>query len=121
MITIERSTTHFALSMQIVPMGNDLAVSLQGGDAPHVGAVALAVPHPGLRTQGKTDASVSLLVVTGHKEDQLARKIAYTLATHGNRTVSVTCGIHMDNATDQDIAMVLETADTMLRQALLEL
>ena len=121
MTVIERTTPHFDLCMRILPMGRDLIVSLQGGDTPHVGAVALAVPHPGLRTPDKTDATVSLLAVTGHKEDRLARKIAYSLAMHGNRTVSVTCGIHVDNATDEIIALVIELTDDMLEQALREL
>ncbi|NDV25387.1 hypothetical protein [Desulfovibrio sp. JC010] len=121
MIHIEKTTPRFTLILTIQRMGKDLNVCLYGGDSPHIGAVALAVPHAGLRDPEKADASVSLLTVTGHKEDELARKISYTLATASNCTVSAVCGIHLENAEKQEIAEVLAVADQMLEQALQEL
>ena len=121
MIRIEKTTPRFTLTMTVERMGKDFNVSLYGGDEPHIGALALAVPHPGLRDREKVDASVSLLTVCGHKEDELARKISYALATAFDCTVSVACGIHLDNATPQEIADVLEAADEVLEQALSEL
>ncbi|TIH17450.1 hypothetical protein D0S45_07290 [Marinifilum sp. JC120] len=118
MIRIEKTTFRFTLVMTIERMGKDLSVNLYGGDEPHIGAVALAVPHAGLRDREKVDGSVSLLTVCGHKEDDLARKISYELATSFNCTVSVSCGIHLENATPQEIADVLKAADEMLKQSL---
>ena len=121
MIRIEKDTPRFKLVLAAQPMGNDLNVSLYGGDVPHIGAVALAVPHAGLSDPEEVDASVSLLTVTGHKEDELARKISYTLATAFNCTVSVACGIHLDQATGQEIYDVIKAADNLLEQALQKL
>ncbi|NDV21199.1 hypothetical protein [Desulfovibrio sp. JC022] len=121
MIRIEKTAPRFTLVMTIEHMGKDLNVSLYGGDDPHIGAVALAVPHAGLRNREKIDASVSLLTVCGHKEDELARKFSYELASTFNCTVSVVCGIHLENATRQEITDVLETAHQMLEQALKDL
>ncbi len=121
MISIERKTSRFSLKMDIVRLGKDLSVCLYGGDVPHIGAVAMATPHPGLSIREKTDASVSLLAVTGHKEDQVARKVAYTLAVHVDATISVTCGIHLDDATEVEISQVLKVVDILLEQALEEL
>ncbi|WP_421900382.1 hypothetical protein [Maridesulfovibrio sp.] len=121
MIRIEKTTSRFTLTMTVERMGKDFNVSLYGGDGPHIGAVALAVPHPGLRDQEKVDASVSMLTVCGHKEDELARRISYALATAFNCTVSVACGIHLDNATPQEIKAVLEVSDQILGQALKDL
>lgn len=118
MIVIEQQTSRFDLLMSIVPMGNDLCVSLSGGDVPHVGAVAMAVPHPGLRTPEKTDASLSVLCVTGHKEADLAQKVAHALATDRNCTVTVSCGIHLDNATQEEIADVLHASNAIIAKAL---
>lgn len=117
MISIEKTTKRFTLRMEILRMGKDLCVALHGGDTPHIGAVALAVPHPGIGDKNKTDASVSLLTVTGHKEDELARKIAYNLATEKDCTVSVSCGIHLDSATPKEIAEVLAVTDELLEEA----
>lgn len=121
MIRIEKRTPRFTLKMSIERMGQDLNVSLHGGDVAHIGAVALAVPHPGLRDKEEVDASVSLLAVTGHKEDELARKISYALATAFNCTVSAACGIHLENATAQEIKDVLKVSDQLLEQAINEL
>ncbi len=118
MISIEEKTARFTLHMVITHMGEDLCVALYGGDTPHIGAVALAVPHPGLGNKNKNDASVSLLTVTGHKEDKLARKTAYALATERNCTVSVSCGIHLDNASRAEISAVLASADELLEKAI---
>jgi len=121
MITIEKKTARFNLQMTIVRMGRDLCISLAGGDTPHIGAVALAIPHSGLRAKNKIDASVSILTVTGHKEDELARKISKTVAAALNCTVSVSCGIHLEGATQKEISEILNTADEILNQALKEL
>ncbi|WP_320173036.1 hypothetical protein [Maridesulfovibrio sp.] len=121
MLRIEKTTSRFTLIMTIERMGKDLNVSLYGGDEPHIGAVALAVPHAGLRDREKVDSSVSLLTVCGHKEDELARKISHALATACNCTVAVACGIHIDNATPQEIKDVLAAADEMLEKVVGEL
>ena len=118
LISLTRETERFSLTMSIVRMGSDLNVSLFGGDAPHVGAVALAQPHPGLRTPEKTDASVSVLAVTGHKEDRLAAKVAQTLASALDSRVCVACGIHLDNGSGQEIQTILRVADAILEEAL---
>lgn len=121
MIRIEKTTPRYKLMMSIERMGKDLNVSLYGGDKAHIGAVALAVPHAGLRDRENIDASVSLLTVCGHKEDELVRNISYTLATALNCTVSVSCGIHLEDATKREIMDVLKSAELMLEQALKDL
>lgn len=118
MISVQKKTSRFVLYMTITSMGDDLCVSLYGGDSPHIGALALAIPHPNLRDPEKIDASVSMLAVTGHKESELAKKIAFTLATNFNSTVSVSCGIHLDNASSEDITDVLGASKKMLEEAI---
>jgi hypothetical protein len=118
-LRIKKETERFILEMVLVRMGRDLCVSLSGGDTPHIGAVALAVPHAGLSDPLKTDASVSLSTVTGHKEDELARKIAYRLAVKFNCTVSASCGIHIDNARKEEIFSILNAADAITDEAII--
>ena len=117
MIRIDRSTERFALRMAIEDMGRDLNVSLCGGDSPHIGAVALAVPRPSLRHPDLTSASVSVVTVTGHKEDDLARSVGRALASTLGRTVAVSCGIHLDNAAEREIDQVLQLVSDMVAEA----
>ena len=97
------------VSARIIPCGNDLLVCIEGGDSPHIGAVALGIPRPGLSNPTKTSASASVLCVTGHKEDELARSAALRLSSHYNCRVVITVGIHIDDAQPEDLAK-LETA-----------
>ena len=90
----------------ITKCGRDLNVCIGGGDTYHIGAVALAIPRPSLADTSQISASVSVLCVTGHKEDDLARTTALTLACKLNARTVVTCGLHIDNATPQDIQIL---------------
>lgn len=114
---IRHQAERFTLHLTITPLGSDLQVMLIGGDKPHIGAVALAVPHPGLKDPKRIDATVSVLAMTGHKEDELARIFARTLACALNVTVCATCGIHLHQATHKDIEDILCATDELLREA----
>jgi hypothetical protein len=86
-----------------VLVGADLSVTLGGGPAPHVGALALGVPRPSLADPSLVSASVSVLTVTGHKEDELARSWAHALAAEFDCRAVVSAGIHIDGATGDDL------------------
>ncbi len=103
--------------MNIEAMGRDLCVSFSGGDTPHIGAVALAVPYTEKHRTDKTYASVSTLTVTGHRDDGLAREAAHALAVKSGSTVTVSCGIHLDDATADEIEAVLEAARSLIADA----
>lgn len=121
MISLIKKTPRFTLEMKVIHMGKDLCVALSGGDAPHIGAVALAIPYPRLSDNNKIDASVSLLNVTGHKEDELARRIAYKLSCACSCTVSVSCGIHLKEASKREISAVLEASEELIEEAFIKL
>ncbi len=90
-----------------VNMGLDLSISVSGGDRPHIGAVALAISRPSLSDSDRTSATTSVLAITGHKEDELAKMIAHGLASSLSCNVSVSCGIHM-NKINPDILTILQ-------------
>ncbi len=91
------------LCAEAIPMGDGWNVSLTGGEKPHIGAVALAIPRPSLKTAGKISATVSVLAVTGHKEDEFAKKAAHFLSSALNLPVVVVAGIHIDNIKKEEI------------------
>jgi len=80
-----------------------------GGNKPHVGAVALAIPRISLTGRGRS-ASVSILTVPGHKDDELARPAALKLAASLNCPVTVIAGVHIDDITLQEIGLVRDNA-----------
>ena len=94
-----------------VLMGGDVSLCLAGGPGPHIGAAALAVPRGSLQENGRLSASASVLCVTGHMEDLLARRAALKIAAHLNRRVVVSAGLHLDDAGPEDIELLQANSD----------
>lgn len=98
----------------VVLCGKDLNICFAGGDTFHIGACALAVPRPSLSDATAISSSASVLCVTGHKEDELARSAALKLSARFNTRVSVSCGLHIDNATSGDIELLFANYQRVL-------
>lgn len=78
--------------------GGDLAVVVCGGTRHHVGAVSLAQYEP-----ERDSATVSTLTAYTHRDDAVAAQFAKELSRKFKCTVSVTVGIHIDCADDEQI------------------
>jgi hypothetical protein len=91
-------------------IGTDLLVAIWGGEKPHIGAVATALPRPSLSDSRRISASASVYCFVGHKEDQLARTVALKIASALNTPVVVTAGIHWDNLDEAGIKTVLDNS-----------
>ena len=102
-LELEAERGRIKLRMTAQHLGEDLCVTLSGGDRPHIGAVALAGP----RTPS------SALCLPQHREGELAQRIASTLAAEFNVAVSVACGIHLDGILGNEILDVLEMAEEL--------
>ncbi|MGL4450404.1 MAG: hypothetical protein ACRCTZ_04320 [Sarcina sp.] len=83
--------------------GKDVNVAIIGGEKEHIGAVALAQPRKSLSDETKISATTSVICAMGHKEDELAKLVAESLAKQFNCIVSASVGIHIDNVTKDDI------------------
>ncbi|WP_418222759.1 hypothetical protein [Clostridium isatidis] len=106
MINLTKQFKNKEITLTALFMGRDLNVSIYGGDLPHIGAIALGIPRPSLEDKNKISSSVSLLTITGHKEDVIVQKLAKVLSKSLNSTVVVSCGIHYDNITLEDIEAI---------------
>ncbi|MFA7067535.1 MAG: hypothetical protein WC127_01025 [Acidaminococcaceae bacterium] len=93
----------YKISATVILCGIDVAVIIGGGEKSHIGAMGLASPRPSLQNKDVVSASVSVLCVLGHKDDLLARAAALRLASKFNVNVVVSVGLHLDNATTEDI------------------
>lgn len=102
----------YGMQATVTICGEDVSVQICGGELHHIGAVALAVPRPSLADADKTSASVSVLCVTGHKDDEFARMAADIFASRTGRLAVVSVGIHIDGAVREDI---LRLRDNFMR------
>ncbi len=91
--------------------GGDVTVIFGGGTHYHIGATALAVPRPSLADPNQMSASASVICVSGHKEDEIARRAALLLTSILNCIVVVSVGLHVDEASADDIKIMLDNFD----------
>jgi len=112
--TVTGGSGKYELRATLTFCGEDLLVSVTGGTRPHIGACAMAVPRESLKKDGSVSATASVLCNMGHKDDEPARRAALYLASHLERTVCVTCGIHVDDAEEKDLKAFLEAFEELL-------
>jgi hypothetical protein len=107
------------INMKAILIGEDLCVIISGGDRPHVGCVTLSVPRPSLADESIISSTTSVLNLVGHKDDEAARYVSHTLSSKLNKNVVVTCGIHVDNITVEEINITIKLL-TELTETLVE-
>lgn len=86
-------------------LGEDISVAVGGGTLDHIGAVSLGVYEP-----IRDSATISTISVFTHRDDAIASYFAKTISKDRKCTVSVSAGIHIDDATEDDIAILKENA-----------
>ena len=79
------------VTVRVERLGGDLHVLVHGGDAPHMGGMALAIPY--LSAGTRPSAYLSSLSVPGHKDEELWRRMAKRLAVEFDTKVVVAGGV----------------------------
>jgi len=80
--------------------GKDISVVVTGGTLAHIGAVSLAVYEP-----ERDSATVSTITVHTHRDDAVAAYFAKTISREMKCTVTVSAGLHVDDANAEDITV----------------
>lgn len=114
-IAVRTAGQAYNIEAEAVWIGPDLLVYVFGGEAPHIGAVAMAQPRPSLAEPDKTSATTSVFAYVGHKEDMLARQTAKALASALDTRVVVTAGIHWDDIPPEAIDIVLANSRELVK------
>lgn len=114
-IAVSSSGPHHNIEAEVVWIGSDLLVYIWGGDAPHIGAVAMAQSRPSLADPQVASSSASVFTYVGHKEEVLAKEAAEVLSAALETRVVVTAGIHWDNLEPEAIPVVLENSKELVR------
>ncbi|MCP4180252.1 MAG: hypothetical protein GY756_21010 [bacterium] len=96
-------------------IGKDILITVFGGDLPHIGAVAIAHPRPSLAGNSKISSSCSVICMLGHKEDDLAKLIAETIASRLNKSVVVTAGMHWNNFSKNDLKFFNKNIEKLIK------
>lgn len=119
-LSLKTGEGKFEVYLNAVFLGRDVAVTISGGEMPHIGAVAVAIPRKSLKGDGSDSASVSVICIPGHKEDELVQIIAKRLSTMWGCHVTVTAGLHIDRATSSDIEILNKNIETLISELVLK-
>ena len=86
--------------------GEDLCVSICGGEREHIGAVSLAVYEP-----ERDSATVSTVTVFTHRDDRVSRRAAKFFSRALRCTVCVSAGVHIDAPAADELETLLKNCD----------
>lgn len=106
------------LTMEWIEAGEDLVVAVKGGDTPHIGCIMWGVPRTSLNDANKISSTISILNITGHQDDKVARPVLHRLICKLNRKICFTCGIHLDDVFPNEIEQAQELMNNLADQLL---
>lgn len=105
----------FAVSLEVSQTaGRGICAFVSGGTSPHVGGVAIAVPRPRSDGRGLT-CDMSQICIPGHKDVHAAAEAAKMIALATEQVVSVTAGLHVDDATDEQIRQLMTNVSEVVK------
>lgn len=99
------------IRMEAVLLHSGMNILLFGGDAPHIGSVAVLSPT----------GEMNIHTFPGHREDVICRTWAEAFQATEWKPAVISVGIHYDEIDRQGIQTVLDAADTLLSRLLEEL
>lgn len=105
-ISLSHTRDRFTVDGEALLVGTDVAITLWGGSAPHIGAVAMAIPRPSLKDKSVMSATSSVLTSPGHLEDGIVKGFSERVSAALNSTVVVSAGMHWDDMSLEDIDSV---------------
>jgi gallate decarboxylase subunit D len=117
-LKVSADKDRFEISAEVLEMGDDCLVAVWGGTRPHIGAVGMAQVRASLRDANEPSATSSVFTFVGHKEDGVAKMMAEELARRLKRNTVVAAGIHWDNLSENDIAVISALCQDILGKIL---
>lgn len=108
-IKVSYGEGRYKIHISSVVTSDGISVTITGGEKPHVGGVALCVPRPG-RSGGKISCDMWVSPVPGHKDTEVAVPVAEMVCLETGQTTAVVTGIHIDNAEEREIRVLVENS-----------
>lgn len=106
MLELSHQVLNYPLHIIIILMGEDLQVTIYGGIKPHLGACSIISPTQPLHTT----------VFPTHQDHYVTEMYAQRLFETFQCAVQVSCGIHYDQASAEDIHLIMQNMKEMLDQ-----
>ncbi len=108
-IKISHGEGKYKINISAIITGDGVAAVLTGGERPHVGGSALSVPRSG-NDAGKNRYDTWITPRPGHRDADVAALVARIICEDTGMTAAVTAGIHIDNASREEINILIENS-----------
>ncbi|AKF25631.1 hypothetical protein YH65_09750 [Sulfurovum lithotrophicum] len=87
----------YRVTLEFFEIGNDRLVIITGGEEAHIGSATLMDGKKGLQTISKK----------GHKDYVISEKMASIIYDTIEKDLLVVCGIHIENASKEEIDLLI--------------
>lgn len=108
----------YRVQISTIMTAQGIIVLMFGGEEPHVGSVAIAIPRPSLRDPTRISSTASVYTLVGHKDDEVAKPAAEKLARELNDVVVVIAGIHIEDAAEEEIKILMDNSHKVIEKLL---
>lgn len=88
-------------------LGEDLIITVGGGEKDHVGSVVISIPRKSRARESMLSVTSSVFNVSGHKDEVIIREVAEKACMACGCVVVCAGGVHVDNADERDIEMLV--------------
>ncbi len=107
----------YQVTISAITTDEGIAVVITGGTKSHVGAVVLSSPRSSLKDNSASCDSWIIPLPT-HKDDIIAKEIAESFCRQLKVPVSVTAGVHIDNASGDELMLLRQNCQNAGKQLL---
>jgi gallate decarboxylase subunit D len=99
----------------VVLCGADMVIIVGGGERPHIGALGASI-SPSVYTLDAVAkfSNPRLITFPNHKEGEIVRNAVTRLSDRLKRNVVVTAGLHITNASNDDIQLLVDNFNELV-------
>jgi hypothetical protein len=112
---LERKAGRHTVFLEAKDVGNDMLVTIYGGDEHHLGGVAIAYETKSHYRDAST-VSVSTLTFPGHKDYIVANSAAEKICSSLGKSTVVTTGIHYSHASKGEIDTIVKATEWLVNE-----
>ncbi|MHA1480907.1 MAG: hypothetical protein ACTSQZ_05750 [Candidatus Thorarchaeota archaeon] len=118
-MNLEKKVGSHTLILKAETIGCDYLVTIYGGDEHHIGGIALAYPTKS-HYRDATTVSVNTITAPGHKDYLVANTAAEKICKALNTLVVVSVGIHINEATKDEITEIIKVVDSLVEDLIVQ-
>lgn len=111
MIKIERKHKDINIKLEILFADNDLCALITGGDKAHIGSISVYSKEEGIQT----------ISLRHHKDYIIGELFINNIKDIAPGNISVSCGIHVDNISKDQIKDIYNNCNIIFEEAKLQI